>query len=255
MNFVAADVERLVREVLAEIVAAQSAKPARCERPAPAAAPAPALPLATGEIKPVAPEKSAPVNGDLVVKSRVVTMAEVLGRLDGSRRLIVGRDAIVTPAVRDELLRRGISLQIADQLKNQSTTVRLALLTTGKSFDPAQLIAALQREGFVVEAMSSDCLMAATEQLRQEVAKPDTLGVLLSRHAAAGLCLANRLQGVRAITAWDAPSTAAAAASVGANLLVVSPQAGSFFQLKQMITEFGRGGVRPCPPVFREKLS
>ncbi len=55
--------------------------------------------------------------------------------------------------------------------------------------------------------------------------------------------------------ACDAPGVAAAAAAVGANLLVADPQAGSFFQLKQMITEFGRGGVRPCPAVFRERLA
>ena len=43
------------------------------------------------------------------------------------------------------------------------------------------------------------------------------------------------------------PPVAAAAAAVGANLLVADPQAGSFFQLKQIVTEFARGGVRPCP--------
>ena len=125
----------------------------------------------------------------------------------------------------------------------------------GSEFDPAALAAALKREGFAVECAASDCLIAATDQLAPELSKPDTLGVLLSRHAAAGLCLANRLPGVRAITGSDSPAVAAAAAAVGANLLALDPQAGSFFQLKQMITEFGRGGVRPCPAVFRERLA
>ena len=49
---------------------------------------------------------------------------------------------------------------------------------------------------------------------------------------------------------WPPP-----AAAVGANLLVVDPRAGTFFQLKQMITEFCRGGVRPCPAVFRKRLA
>lgn len=106
-----------------------------------------------------------------------------------------------------------------------------------------------------MECAAADCLIAATDQVAAEVSKPETLGVLLSPHAAAGLCLANRLSGVRAITACDAPGVAAAAAAVGANLLAADPQAGSFFQLKQMITEFGRGGVRPCPAVFRERLA
>ncbi len=115
-------------------------------------------------------------------------------------------------------------------------------------------MAGLGREGFRVEGFNTDCLIAATDQLAQELSQPDTLGVLLSRHVAAGLCLANRLRGIRAIGGGDAPSVAAAAAAVGANLLVADPQAGSFFQLKQIVTEFARGGVRPCPDVFGEKL-
>ena len=136
-----------------------------------------------------------------------------------------------------------------------SPPVRLVMITTGTDFDPAALVAGLVREGSKVENSALDCLIAATDQLAAEMAKPDTLGVLLTRHAAAGLCLANRLSGVRAITGADAPAVAAAAAAVGANLLVADPQAGTFFQLKQMVTEFCRGGVRPCPAVFRAKLA
>jgi len=81
------------------------------------------------------------------------------------------------------------------------------------------------------------------------------LGVLLTRHAAAGLCLANRLRGVRAVTGVEAPAVAVATAAIGANLLVMNPLVGSFFQLKQMVTEFCRGGARPCPEVFRARLT
>ena len=50
------------------------------------------------------------INGnDLVVTSRVVTMMELAGRLVAARRVVVSREAVVTPAVRDELLRRGIA--------------------------------------------------------------------------------------------------------------------------------------------------
>ena len=102
-----------------------------------------------------------------------------------------------------------------------------------------------------MEPVALDCLIVATEQLAAETARSDTLGVLLTPHTAAGLCLANRLRGLRAVTGGDAPAVAAAAAAVGANVLVVDPRAGTFFQLKQMVAEFCRGGVRPCPAVFR----
>jgi hypothetical protein len=75
------------------------------------------------------------------------------------------------------------------------------------------------------------------------------------RWHAAGLCLANRLRGVRAVTGVEASAVAAATAAVGANLLVVDPLAGSFFPLKQMVTEFCRGGGCPCPDAFRARLA
>ena len=192
----------------------------------------------------------------LVVTSRVVTMTEVSGRLDSARRLVVSREAVVTPAVRDELLRRGIALEYADSSNGHSASpVRLAMVTMGTDFDPTALAAGLAREGMKVEHSALDCLVSAADQLAAEVAKPNTLGVLLTRHTAAGLCLANRLRGVRAISGADAPAVATAAAAVGANVLVADPQAGTFFQLKQMVTEFGRCGVRPCPATFLARLA
>jgi hypothetical protein len=182
-------------------------------------------------------------------------MTEVAGRLDAVRRLVVSRGAIVTPAVRDELIRRGIALTCGDTSNGPpATTLRVVVLTVGTDFDPAALAAGLAREGLSVEHAAMDCLIAASDQLAAETARPDTLGVLLTPHTAAGLCLANRLRGVRAVTGGDAPAVAAAAAAVGANCLVVDPQAGTFFQLKQMAAEFCRGRVRPCPAVFRARL-
>jgi hypothetical protein len=192
----------------------------------------------------------------LSINARVVTMTEVTGRLDGVRRLLVSRGAIVTPAVRDELLRRGILLACGDPSNGRpAASLRVVLVTVGTDFDPAALAAGLAREGATVEPVALDCLIKATEQLAAETARSDTLGVLVTPHTAAGLCLANRLRGLRAVTGSDAPAVAAAAAAVGANLLVVDPRAGTFFQLKQMVAEFCRGGVRPCPAVFRKQLA
>jgi ribose 5-phosphate isomerase RpiB len=84
--------------------------------------------------------------------------------------------------------------------------------------------------------------------------KPDTLGAILTRHTAAALCLANRHPGVRAVLATDIPAAAAAVAAVGANLLVLDPTAGTFFQMKQILSDFCRGGVRDCPEVLKKRL-
>ena len=107
---------------------------------------------------------------------------------------------------------------------------------------------------FRAERSESDCLIAAVDKLTKEVSTPDTLGVLLTSHTAAGLCLANRLAGVRAIIGTNAAETSRSAAAVGANVLVADPTSGGFFRLKQVVTEFAQGGVRLCPTVFHDRL-
>jgi hypothetical protein len=255
MNELAAKVERIVREVLAELSAARTPMPQPTVAPPPATPAAPPTPQSPAPVA-VPVERKASADA-LIVGAHVVTLKELPDRLNAVRRVVVSRGAIVTPAVRDELLRRHIALEFAESASEERSAkkaVRLALIQMGANFDPTPLIASLNRDGFHVEHTALQCVIASTNQLATEVAKPDTLGLLLTRYTAAGLCLANRHRGVRAVTASDTPMMAALVRSVGANLLIADPKAGTFFQLKQMVTEFCKGGVRECPEVFRERL-
>ena len=234
----AIDVERVVREVLAEL------------RRLPQAGAASAAPSSATVAKPPAEPATAP--GELTVTCRVVTMAELDGRLAGIRRVVAPPQAIVTPAVRDELDRRGIAMGFAPSpVAAGSVLPRLVLVAHGSEADPAPLAALLGKEGIAVEPQKLECVIRATDLLAEEVRRPATLGLLLTRHTAAALCLANRHAGVRAVAGCDLRS---AAQAVGANLLVIDPAAMSLFQLKQMAGEFCRGGCRPCPDVFRRQL-
>ena len=260
MNEPVINIEQVVREVLAALKAEGEGPAARDQRRGMGGSPPIELGSGTSAADGKSPirDSQSPIPNpqSLAIASRVVTMTEISGRLDSVRRLVVSREAVVTPAVRDELLRRGIALECADSPNGRSASpIRLAMITMGTDFDPAALVAGLAREGMKVEHSALDCLVSATDQLAAETARPDTLGVLLTRHTAVGLCLANRLRGVRAVSGADAPAVATAATAVGANLLVADPQAGTFFQLKQMVTEFGRCGVRPCPATFRTRLA
>lgn len=228
------DIDRVVREVLAEL----------------GAGPAEGAPGGTGSFS------GSADGGELILSARVVTLSEVEGRLESVRRLVVPPQAVITPAVRDELMRKNVSLAYASPAASRATApVRLVLVAAGSPVDPAPLVGALSNEGIEIQEHRSDCLIAATDQLAGEIARPDTLGLLLTRHTAAGLCLANRLRGVRAVLGTDPRAAAAAAAAVGANLLVVDPAAVSLFQLKQIVTEFCRAGTRPCPEVLQRRLS
>lgn len=246
----ARDIDRIVQEVLAELGLGPPAADA-ATRPGPADAdPAPEAP---SEKPPAAAELPT---GDLMLHCRVVTQAEVAGRLEAVRRLVVPAQAVVTPAVRDELRRRNVTLSFAPPAAEEAPgRVRLVMVTMGRRFDPGALLSALSKEGIAVEGHRSDCLVEATDRLAAEVARGDTLGLLLTRHTPIALCLANRHRGVRAVTAVDAQAVATAAASVGANLLVIDPTVQASFQLRQSIREFCRGGVRDCPEALRPRLA
>ncbi len=192
----------------------------------------------------------------LILSCRVVTLSEVTGKLESIRRLIVPPKAVVTPAVRDELYRQDVSLEFASPADDRpSGSPRLVLVTAGRHLDATALIAAVGREGIAAQPHASDCLIGATDLLADEVIRPGTLGLLLTRHPAAAVCLANRHRSVRAASATDVATVAAAVESVGANVLVIDPNHTGPVRQKQIVAEFCRGGIRDCPKVFQERLT
>ena len=266
------DIERVVREVLAELAAAQERGAERGERSRDGGENSRELtaPGASGEstkyevqstecsVGAETPDPSTPshtrrppsLDVSLVLHCRVVTMAEV-PQLDGVRRLVVPRGAIVTPAVQDELRRRGIDVGESDQTDGEpAAALRIVVGPLSAEFNLTTLVAAMAREGFHAKCVTTTCLIAAVDRLAADVSAGETLGVLLTSHVPAAMCLANRITGVRAIARHAGAAGDEAAAAVGANLLIADPKAGSLFELKRCVVEFARGGVRPCPERF-----
>jgi len=195
-------------------------------------------------------------SADLSFEGRVLALDALFGRLTGLRRVLIRPGTIVTPAVRDELQRRGITLEyVVATSALPADALRLVVVNAMRGFHAGQLAPALRSHGVRVEIVEQQCLIAASDQLAAELRKTNTLGLLLTRHVAAALCLANRHAGVRAVTAGDLPAMTAAVESVGANLLVLDAEALTGFQLKQMTTEFAGGKVRPCPEALRPRLA
>ncbi len=192
-------------------------------------------------------------DGQLVLSGRVISMSDISGRTEGIRQVVVPPGAVVTPSVRDELRRGNITL--AFESNSARLSHRLVVVTAGNRFDPTSLLDALRNDGIDIVPHTSNCLIESTELLAREVNMQSTLGLLLSTHPAAAICLANRHRGVRAVTGSDAAMVAAATDDVGANLLVLDPTAWGLVQLNQTTSEFQRGAAHECPEVFRRQLS
>ena len=231
------DIERIVREVMAQLGAASQSVAA----PAPAAASL-AIPPAVRD-------------GDVFVDARVVTLESIAGRLQGAKQLMVPARALVTPSVRDELRRKGVALVRGSAATGvRKELVRVVLVVGRTSHDPAAAVQMLSREGIDVQTETADCMIAAADKLAAAVASGQALGLLWTRHVAVGLCLANRHAGVRAILASGVSATAAAVSAVGANVLVVDPAAGTAYEKKQVLRDFCLGGIRECPEALKERL-
>jgi hypothetical protein len=219
------DVERIVRDVLAELERRQSS--------------------AAG-----LPRDSA---GELVLNEKVISMAQIAGLLDGVTRLVVARGAVFTPAARDELRKCGVSLASAVATPKQAAG-RIVLAVADTTYEPESLVAALHAQGLAVDRVPASRLLDAIDQVCRRVSEQKQLGVMLTPRPAAAACLANRNRGVRACVATDRTSVAESVRTIATNLLVVDPGQGSAFGLRQLIVEFARAGGRACPAEFARHL-
>ncbi len=253
MSDLEAQIERIVRQVLAEMHPVSSLAPPAGLRGGDGGHRAGA--------RPQGPEASqqnqAPLpreTGDWVVDQRVVTLAQLPERWDGVRRVVVPVAAVVTPAVYDELRRRGVALDFRPQPSKRSLGRRVGLVTVSRSYDSGPLERAIAELGFDAQTQRRDCLIAATDGLARDLAAGLDAAILVSRHTAAALCLANRCPGVRAILAVAPGRVAGDADAVGANVLVLDPRQHSPFATRHMLRLFLEGIPRACPDVFRTRL-
>ena len=247
----AADIERIVRDVLADLgLAAASHAPSVIDSASAAGLVEPAPKPAKQPLPPPRPV------GDVVVVDRVVTLAGIGERLASARRLVVPPRAVVTPAVRDELRRRNVTL-VVEEGTAAATDVcgRVALTVLGSRIDPKPLADDLQRQGLTVEVQRFDCLIKANDDMSRRLATSGTAGVMLSNYGAVAMCLANRHQGVRAILASDESRTATDAVSVGANLLVLEPRRAAPEAIRKIVAGFCQQGPGECPKELLDRLS
>ena len=198
--------------------------------------------------------KRSPAPGQLRLNQRVVTTALLDGRLDGVRQVIVPARAVVTPAVRDTLRKKQIT--IVNESEQSDTAPSCDKYTIGV-VDPASefsaAMAAVSAELGDVGRLETDCVIKAVRGVAEEVAAGRSVGILLTQQPSVALCLANRQPGVRAAWAVSVAAVREAMQCVGANLLVVNPTSLGVYELRVMAREFAKGS-HECPRQYRKAL-
>ena len=183
----------------------------------------------------------------LTLADRLVTLAALHGKLSGIEVIVAPQGAVITPAVKDELNKRKIKLdRTAGKTQTNKLCRHLLLATTG-NYDPTGLLKRLTAGGTRLEQLSATDWKEAVRKMTSELTTPMARGVILTDHAAAAACLANRDVAIRAAVACDARTARDAIDSLDANLLVVDPAAHSLFTLENLIREYARSDHREMP--------
>ena len=192
--------------------------------------------------------------GVLEINRPVICLADVDGRVDSVKQLVVSRGAVVTPAVRDLLRRSGVELTYRVPSRN-GKVVRLAVAVgmAETNFEPTALLKAVGKIDAKFELLTSTDLIDVVDELTKNVIGGG-YAVLLTSQVTASLCLANRISGVRAVCGVTVQEVARMLREVGGNLLVLDPSGKNLFEIRQMIGELVRGS-RQAPERLRSRLA
>jgi ribose 5-phosphate isomerase RpiB len=176
--------------------------------------------------------------GVLAIEDRVVTLNSVDNRLDGLRRLIVQRKAIVTPALRDELNNRGIELDRGGSggtMRRETTVSIIRCHQTNAPVVPG------------VEDVTATSLEALVRLASERVTDPTKRVLVLISQTALALCALNRQKVVRAALANNIDAGRAASRAIAANVLVVDPAHLGRVQIMGLVRAFEGEEVRVIP--------
>ncbi len=249
MNLDHAEIDRIVRDVLARLGAAVVPAPTPPTNTQQNSKPTPA---ASNDSSPPEPPKPDPSR--YVVAERVVTLATLNGNLNGAAVVAVRRGAVITPAVRDELKSRNIRLEYYDAARpgaaSQSDLPRLIVGVADVAWDVS---AALDAIGGHVQGLATlgslqhADLPSLVRRMSETITSRPALGLVLTARPAAAVCLANRFPGVRAIWGCNVRAVQEALPSVAPNVLAYNPNNVPAREQRMLVREFVTPGLRPCP--------
>ncbi|MDR1957892.1 MAG: hypothetical protein LBQ54_02415 [Planctomycetaceae bacterium] len=228
------DIDTIVRRVLTDLNSVRfvSALPVP-EKPQQAACQS--LPSPSSSKQAIHP----PANDILNLTGRLITLATLENQLNGIRKVQVSPVAVVTPAVKDFLRKKNITLERTKDSSNQNAPVRkiwLALHHLQK--EPSLLVDDLAKQGDL-KCEPFHCIIQ-TVHAAVDWAKmfPESRLIVVTSFTAAAVCLANRHKELRAVLGNNAAQITQDTKAVNANMMVMNPHGVSPYQLQDFSKAF-----------------
>jgi hypothetical protein len=194
-----------------------------------------------------------------VIEDPVVSMAALEGRLSSAARLEVRRDAVVTPAVLDELRARGIPLCRGAATDPEASAAGRLYVAVGMVDDVPAAGKCLEDAAIgPAEWEHFRCPETAVKKACEAAAR-DRRAVLFTDRVAAAVCRANRDPKVRAACGWDVRAVREALSSMPVNLLVVDPRRHGLFALRALLRTYSSEDIHrretPCASLLSSERS
>ncbi len=236
-------IDRIVAEVLKRLrEGGPSARP-RPVRAPPAVATPPAV-AADSPSRPVSPAHGRPTSAPdcLTIEHRVVTLSAVEGRLEGIRRVSTPEGAVITPSVRDELRKRGITMDVRATTSTGAVPAVGVVLVSG--CEKVRRAAERLVGGRATISVMEEDPLQAIERLTSELLDPDRMIVLFTDQVPLLVCRANRSNHVRAVAAHRTSDVRQGREQLEANLWVVNPrwvEPGGWRRMWPMLTGATKG--------------
>ena len=242
MNVSPAEIDRLVREVLGRLQGEMRAET-----------------TATPKASQPKPDSNSGPKSSLVLRQRVIALADVEGRVELGASVAVPLAAVITPSARDFLKQQRARLERVETNNDKTSSPpnrrTLSLVVGGERIAAEPLRRIIEQAGLSVQSMPFTGVTGSIAEVADAVALGGNLGVMVTTEVAVAVCLANRRRGVRAGAVTDVADIETAINSIAMNLMIVSAAGRTTWQLQRMVQGFCTLAARPRQPKYVEVLS
>lgn len=245
MNFDAVTIERMVREVLDQVQRPDHVRPQSASStstllkvPRPATN---APPLAVAPV----PAPTAAV----VIRERIVTADVLKEQAKPGSKVVIAKQAILTPAAQDYVRTFRVALERSDTSPagNSVATVQWKILLSSVAEHTARAIDVVCQQRSNVQREVSGTALEAASAAVSAITRAEVAGVIVVTAAPQLVaCRANRNIAIRAAIVTDLASWQQVQPQLRPNVVCISPQGRSFMELQNVIS---RVLTSPAPEI------